>query len=134
MAISKAEIQVTWSSTNSIGLTAGSNSTSDAFSFSATSFNAMIQVKADNQGTPAAGDTVDFYLLYTLGDPDGASTDEYDSTTQGTYLGQLDTAAADPAIRTFTINPSAKGGKIYAVNNSAGRTISVSATLYETRG
>lgn len=134
MAITKAEVQITWAAANSQSVAAGGNATSDAFTFNAAAFSAMLTVKADNNGTPASGDTVDFYLLYTTGDPDGASTDEYDSTTQGTYLGQLDTFVTDPAQRTITVNPSAKGGKIYAVNSSAGRAITVSAVVYETRG
>lgn len=134
MAITKAETQITWAAANNLSIAAAGNGTSDAFTFNAAAFSAMITVKADNNGTPASGDTVDFYLLYTVGDPDGASSDEYDTTTQGTYLGQVDTNTTDPAQRTLTINPSAKGGKIYAVNNSAGRAITVSAAIYETRG
>ncbi len=134
MAITKAENQITWAAANSVSVAASGNATSDAFSFDATSLLAMITLKADNNGTPAAGDTVTFYLLYTTGDPDGASTDEYDSTTQGTPLAMLDTSVSDPAQTTVQICPSAKGGKIYAVNNNATRAITVSATMYETKG
>jgi hypothetical protein len=134
MAITKAETQIVWSAANNLSVSAGSTGTSDAFTFDATSFNATITLKADNNGTPASGDKVDFYLLYTNGDPDGTSSDEYDSATQGTWLATLDTNTNDPAQTTVSVNPSAKGGKIYAKNNAGSNGITVSATMYETKG
>ena len=134
MAITKAETQIVWSAANNLSISAGSTGTSDAFTFDATSFNATITLKADNNGTPTSGDKVDFYLLYTNGDPDGTSSDEYDSATQGTWLATLDTNTNDPAQTTVAINPSAKGGKIYAKNNAGSNGITVSATMYETKG
>lgn len=73
MAITKSETQITWAAANNLSVAASGNGTSDAFSFDTASLLAMITLKADNNGTPAAGDTVTFYLLYTTGDPDGAS-------------------------------------------------------------
>ncbi len=134
MAITKSETQIQWSAANSVSVAASGNATSDAFSFDTASILAMITLKADNNGTPAAGDTVTFYLLYTTGDPDGTGSDEYDSTTQGTLLAVVDTNITDPAQTTVEVCPSAKGGKIYAVNNNATRAITVSATMYETKG
>ena len=134
MAITKSETQIQWSAANSVSLAASGTTTSDAFVFDATSFLAMITLKADNNGTPASGDSVTFYLLYTTGDPDGTGADEYDTTTQGTLLALLDTNTSDPAQTTVAVNPSAKGGKIYAVNNNASRAITISATMYETKG
>ena len=134
MAITKSETQITWSAANSLSTSAGAANTSDAFNFDATSLLAMITLKADNNGAPAAGDTVTFYLLYTTGDPDGTGSDEYDSTTQGTLLAVVDTNITDPAQTTVEVCPSAKGGKIYAVNNSGGRAITISSTMYETKG
>lgn len=134
MAVTKALTQVTWAAATSVSVAASGNQTSDAFTFDATSINCTIQMKCDNSGTPAAGDTVTFYLLYTNGDVDAAeSADEYDTTTQGTLLAVVDTSITDPALTTVTINPSAKGGKVYAVNNNATRAITVSAQLYETK-
>lgn len=132
MAISKAENQIVWSAANNLSIAAAGNGTSDAFAFNNSSINAMITCKADNNTTPASGDTVEFYLLYTNGDPDGASSDEYDTTIQGTLLCVLDTNTTDPAQATMSVNPSAKGGKIYAVNKSATHSITVAATMYET--
>lgn len=134
MAVTKALTQITWSAATSLSIALSSNATSDAFTFDATSINATMQLKSDNAGTPAAGDTVEFYLLYTNGDVDASeSADEYDTTIQGTLLAVLDTFVTDPAITTVTINPSAKGGKIYAVNKSAARAAVVSAQMYETK-
>ena len=59
MVVANNERQVTWSSSNSVSVSAGSTQASDAASFSATAFAAMITLKADNGGTPASGDTVD---------------------------------------------------------------------------
>jgi hypothetical protein len=134
MAITKSETQITWSAANCLSVAASGTGTSDAFTFDGASLLAMITLKCDNAGAPAAGDTVTFYLLYTTGDPDGASSDEYDSTTQGTLLGVVDTFITDPAQTTVEVCPSAKGGKIYAVNNNATRAIVVAATMYETKG
>ena len=134
MAITKAENQITWSAANSVSVAASGNATSDAFSFDAASLLAMITLKADNNGTPASGDTVTFYLLYTTGDPDGTGADEYDTTTQGTPLAVVDTSVSDPAQVTVQVCPSAKGGKIYAKNNAGSNGITVSATMYETKG
>lgn len=132
MAISKSNTQVTWSSATSKAVGSSSNETSDAHTFSSNSVTAMITIKADHSGTPATGDTVDFFLLYTTGDPDAASSDEYDSVGHGMHIASLDTNADDPAIKTVEIPVSAKGFKVYAKNNDPNATITVSAEVYET--
>jgi len=124
------EIQITWSAANSLSIAFGANVTSDAFTYSTDSSFAHLQLKADNDGTPAAGDTVDFFLLLTCGDPDGAGADEYDTLNHAIPLGRLDTNSEDPALRTVNC-PIVKGGKLYAKNNSAGRAITVSACILE---
>ena len=53
--------------------------------------------------TPASGDTVDFYILYTTGDPDGAATDEYDTVAHAMHVTTLDTNSEDPARKTVEI-------------------------------
>lgn len=133
MAVSKVETQGTWAAANSLSIAAASNGTSDAFTIDGTTVGLSGSFKADNNGTPAANDTVSFYGLFTLGDPDGTGADEYDTTVQGTPLCTVDTNITDPAQTTVQFNHNIKGGKIYAVNNSAGRAITVSFTLYETR-
>jgi len=131
MAVANNEVQVEWSSSDSVSVTSESNQTSDAFSFTATAFAGMITLKADNAGTPASGDTIDFYLLPTCGDPDGDGSDEYpNDDSDGLFLAQLDTNANDPAIASVTI-PVTKGGKLYAKSNAASNSITVSACINE---
>jgi len=134
MAITVSEVQVEWSAAAYLSIAAAGNGTSDAFVTNQTCFQATIMCKADNDGEAASGDTVDFYLLATLGDPDGATTSEYGTTTQDIHLCTLDTNTTDPAICTVQIPMPLVGGKIYAVNNSAGRAITVSACILEQRG
>lgn len=124
------EIQIKWSAANSLSIAFGNNATSDVFTFSTNSSFAHIQLKADNDGVPALVDTVDFFLLLTCGDPDGEGADEYDTVDHAIPLGGLDTNKEDPVISTVNC-PIAKGGKLYAVNNSAGRAITVSACILE---
>ena len=131
MAVSKSEIQVLWSTANSLSISSSSNGTSDEFSFDATAFAAKIELKADNGGTPASGDTVTFYLLEALGDPDGTGSDEFATTGHPKLLAILDTNTEDPAIKVVDLPLPGKKGKIYAVNNSSGRSITVSACIYE---
>jgi hypothetical protein len=131
MALANNEIQIQWSGANSVSVSAGGNQTSDTFSFSQTAIDAMITLKADNAGTPASGDTVEFYLLATCGDPDGSGSDEFPlNNSDGILLAVLDTYANDPTVRTVAC-PIAKGGKLFAKNYSSGRAIAVSACVNE---
>lgn len=130
VTLANNEIQVEWTGTASVSVGAGANVTSDVFAFSVNGSFAHIQIKAKNDGTPAASDTMDFFLLLTCGDPDGAGADEYDTINHAIPLGTLDTNSEDPALRTVNC-PMVKGGKLYAVNNSAGRAITISACILE---
>ena len=131
MAVSNNEQQVTWSSSNSVNVSASGTQTSDAVTFSTTAFAAMITLKADNGGTPASGDTVDFYALLSCGDPDGSGSDEFpNDDSDGMFLARLDTNADDPATMTVAL-PVARTVKIYARNDSSGRAITVSACINE---
>ena len=133
MAVTHTEIQVTWDSgsdTNSLAAAAAEASDTEVFNTAAV--DAMITCKADNGSTPVAGDTVDFYALYSTGDPDGASTAEFDTTTQGEFLCTVDTFADDPAIRTVPLRTAASEFQVYAVNNGAS-TVTVSAGWVEVR-
>ena len=131
MAVANNEIQVQWSGSNSVSVSAGGTQTSDTFNFSQTVIDAMITLKADNAGTPASGDTVEFYLLATCGDPDGASSDEFPlNNGDGLLLAVLDTYTNDPTIKTVAC-PVAKSGKLFAKNYSSGRAITVSACINE---
>jgi len=132
MAIANNEIQVQWSSANSVSVSAGGSQTSDAFSFSATAFDAMVTLKADNNGTPASGDRVEIYALQSCGDPDGASATEYPAGAgDGVLLAVLDTYANDPMIKTVSLPVAAPYLKIFAKNNAASNAITVSACINE---
>lgn len=133
MAITRNEIQVQWGAVNSVSVASGSEETSDSFAVDATCFQAMLQAKADHGGTPASGDVVRFYLLATLGDPDGDVADEYGTDEQDVFLLALDTNADDPAVASVQIPMPIKGGKILAKNDGAS-AITVSAIILEQRG
>ena len=136
MAITRAETQVTWPTASNTGsVTAGSNVTSEEFNLDATCINAQISLKADNSTTPAADDQIYMWLIQTSGDPDGASTDEFDTVLHALLLGILDTNDEDPAILTVPLPLPQKGGKLYAEGATAGttNTITVSATITEQR-
>lgn len=87
MASSRVETQITWSSANSVSVAAGATSTSDAFTFNVEDWDAALQLSADNDGTPASGDTVTFSVAFTAGDILG------DSSTAAA-AGQTDLQAA----------------------------------------
>jgi hypothetical protein len=139
MAITRAETQVQWSAANSVSVGIGGTQTSDEINLDATCVAAQITVKADNSGTPAADDQIDFYLLQTSGDPDGASTDEFDTTGHALFLCRLDTYTTgdgeDPAIKTVPLPIPQKGAKLYATGADSGTStaITVSATITEQR-
>lgn len=134
MASSRVETQITWSSASSLSVSSGATQTSDAFTFNAEDWAAAVQLSADNDGSPAAGDTVTFYIAYTAGDILGNSGSDYDTAEHATYLATLDTVAAntpgeDPARVTVPIDATALGFQIIAKNNSSGRAITVRARV-----
>lgn len=132
MAVSKAGQQVTFSSANSVAVSADSQTTSDAITLSSNSVAAQITLKSDHSGSPSLGDTVDFYILYSTGDPDGSTTDEFDTSGHALHLAILDLNIEDPAQKTVDIPVSAKSFKIYIDNNSSASSITCSAEIYET--
>lgn len=136
MTISRTETQVTWPTASNTGsLTASSTLTSETVTLDATCFQAQIHLYTDNTGTIGSGDTVDFYILQTGGDPIGTGSDVYDNTNvaHARWLARLDTNAADPAQVTVPLPLPQKSFKIYAVNNSAD-AITIGATITEQRG
>ena len=68
MAITKEQDQVKWSASNSTSVSAGSNDTSDEVAIHDTAIGGRVVVKADNAGTPAAGDVLFIKILYEIGD------------------------------------------------------------------
>ena len=136
MAVSKAGQQVTFSSANSLAVSGDSQATSDTIALSSNSVAAQMPLKSDHSGSPLSGDTVDFYILYSTGDPDGSTSDEFDTSGHALHLAILDLNVEDPAQKTVDIPVSAKSFKIYVDNNSAtpgsSGVITCSAEIYET--
>lgn len=140
MASSRNETQITWSTASSLSISNGSNGTSDAFTFDASDWSCALQINADNNGTPASGDTLDVYILWTAGDVLGDSASDYDTVEHAQKLCTLDTYSTntpgeDPARRTVLLSSVAPlGFKLYAVNNSSGRSITIRARAVTLRG
>lgn len=132
MAVSRSEVQVQWSSSDSVSVTAAGNQTSDAATLQSSLLGGSVQLKADNAGTPSDGDTIDFYLLPTLGDPDGSGSDEYPAgDDHGIYLGTIDTYAQDGDNLVVALPVLCKSAKIYAKSNASSNAITVSACILQ---
>lgn len=137
MALAHNEVQVTWGagSENSgdVPHDGTQANTSNTANLADTAFQAQIELKADNTDTPASGDTVDFWLLQTLGDPDGTGSNEFETDEQGTFLATLDTNADDPAISVVELPIPSVGVQVKAKNQAAFNS-TVSATILEQTG
>ena len=131
MAIAQNGIQIYWNENYSFLIPASTNKMSDIFSFSETTVQASVEVKANTGGTPASGDTVEFYLLATIGNPDNVSDIEYASTDHGIFLATLDTNTDNPAVKIITIPMPLLGGIIYAKSNASANSITISTIILE---
>lgn len=140
MASSRVSTQITWSAANSITLNSNSAQTSDAFTYNAETWEAALQLSADNSGTPASGDTVDVWIAYTAGDVLGDGGDDYDTTEHAQKIATLDTYSSntpgeDPARKTVPIDTAGKGFKVIATaNQGASRSVTFRAMVVEHRG
>lgn len=115
------KINIKWSGARSISVSAGAATTSDVFLTDGNAVGLWGTFKANNAtATPTAGDTVDVYLLGSVGDPDGSGTYEYPSadTTHGIFITTLDTLVTDPAIKSAAL-PAFEFNKLRIVNNAA---------------
>lgn len=135
----REETQIQWGGSASKSVSSGGNQTSDAVTFNASDWAAAIQIDADNDSTPATGDTLDVYILWTAGDVDGSAGDDYDTPEHAQHLCNLNThsgsGGADPCRKTVDLGSiPAKAFKLYAKNNSAGRAITIRARLITQRG
>lgn len=132
-------VQITWSAANNVSVSAAGNETSDVVEFDDAAVEAMLCLKVDNPTTDEANDAdVDFYILYTSGDPDGSDADEYDTEEHAKHLANLntdptETPGENPARTHVQISTAAKGFKLYVVNNGATDDIIVSAKMTEKR-
>ena len=136
MAITRHETKVLWAASNSATVAPAGSQTSDIVTLDQTCFQARILLKADNSaGTPNAADIINFYVLETSGDPDGAGADEYATINHGILLWALDTSDDDPARAQTDLPVPQKGLTIYAegITNTTVNNIEVSATITELR-
>lgn len=135
MASSRTETGITWSSAAYIDISSGTTSSaSDAFAFNVEDWDAAVTVYADNQGTPASGDTVDVYIEWTTGSVDGSAGDDYDTVKGAQWIARLNTYSTDsdgedPQQKTVSISTAQKGFKLVGKNNSGGRTIRLRAEV-----
>lgn len=106
---------------------AGGNDESAVTNLHATTFNAKLRLKADNDGTPAANDTMTFKIKYDT------STFDAETTAHAEELVTLDTNAEDPAVKDIRIDPNSDTFVVRTVNNSSGRAITPSVELVEQR-
>lgn len=142
MASSRNQQQVTWSS-GSTSVTLSSNntrSTSDAMTLSVEDWDGDLHLYADNSGTPASGDTVDFYIHYSTGDLNADASDDYATNEHAEFLCKLDTYASntpgeDPASKIIPIRCTAGKFKISCEGPQvASRNIVCRARLETHRG
>lgn len=104
---------------------------SDAVAVSANAVGGAIAVLIDNQSTPAAGDTVDLWIAWSV---DGTN---YDTDEHAQPLGRMSTVGADdpgedPARETFDLFnlPGKQSFKLIArANQGATRNIVISAVF-----
>ena len=138
--MTREETQITWNAATSKSVGQASTETSDAFTFNAGCWDAAIQLSADNDGSPAAGDLIEFRILYTNGDILGDSGDDFDTAEHAALIAVLDTWASstpgeDPARLTVPLpTMAAKGFMLRASNKSTGRAITVRARVVELVG
>lgn len=139
MANSKNETQVTWSSGASVTVNSASIVWSDAFTFNADDMEAELQVNADNQGTPASGDTCTVYVAYSTGDILGDSGNDFATPEHAEFAMLLDTyptntPGEDPANRTAPLRVAPTACKIgVSCPNAATRNIVVRARIATAR-
>jgi len=138
MALTRAEVQATFSAANSAVIDDGQAITSDAITPHANATPlAMLHVQADVTAGAAinATDTVDVFILYTGGDREGSGSDDYDTVEHAVFVCTLNLAAADPARASREVSIQCKGYQIRFVNNStvSDRQTTVSANLTEQR-
>lgn len=126
---SNSELQVTWGGTNTQDVSGGGSQTSDVVSLTDGAIQLAALIKADHQGAPDSGDVIEFVFQYTIGDPDGSSSDEY-STENHSFSATVSVFDEDPAIAYIQLPAPIKSLQII-VNNTGTGTVTASATIME---
>lgn len=142
MAASHEEVQVLWSSANTITLSDVNYHDSDEFTISADYTDLQVTVRADNAGTPASGDVCEVLFLATSGDVDNAAgANDYPGFTtttsaQANPIALLDTYVYDPDMTTRVLPAGGSKGKlrVRASGWTSGHNIVVAARLSARKG
>jgi len=131
------EEAVLWSSSVSKTVSSGTIQWSDALTVDPNYWDPVLQVEADNAGTPASGDTCVVYIARSNGDiADAAGGDDFDSDEHGEQVAVLDTYASntpgeDPARKSIPVQIG--GCKSYKIGvlcaQAATRNINVKARM-----
>lgn len=139
MASSRTETQVPWGGSNTKSLNTNSWFVTDEVLFNGEDWDGEVQIRADNSGTPASGDTVEVRILYTAGDLDngGGPNDYPDVNTAGSTAARAEFAALldtynnyDPDGTTVPVRTGHKGFKIAArAAQGATRAITLAVRL-----
>lgn len=111
MPSSLVETQFLWSGAASRTVTSSAMVWTDPITLNAEDWDGMITMSADNQGTPASGDTATFYLGRSTGDVLGDTGNDFDTDEHAPLLAVLDTFASntpgeDPARLTIPVEIS----------------------------
>jgi hypothetical protein len=132
MGLLRVESLISWPTAQATQ-TASVNATyypSEEYVFSDADVGCSVQVRADNSGTPSAGDVLNVYIAWSNGDLEsGGGSNDYDTDLAAQFLMQLDTFTGSPlngiVIKTLPIDPM--GGKAFKllVNAPAGATHSI---------
>ena len=132
MAISKTLYQIEWSGSDSQSVSSSGNATSDARAIADNAISGTLLIKADNAGTPAAGDAITARILYEIGDPDADpdTADEYTTAEHAAPI-EIDTNLEDPAIIRVPIDVTMNSFKLYVENGASSNSITVSAQYAE---
>lgn len=116
MSSTKPETQITWpTSQASVTVNTAALTWSETVPLNVEDWEGVIQVSADNAGTPAAGDVCNVYIGYTSGDVLGDSGADFDTDKHAAFLMQLDTYSTngeDPARKSAPIRTGATGYRL----------------------
>jgi hypothetical protein len=111
MASSKNEQQILFGGSANVTVTNANMVWSDTVTLNVEDWVGALQVRADNLGSPAVGDTCLVYVAWSLGDVDGSAGNDFDTERNCEFLMYMNTAPStgdDPAIKTQTLNLSGK--------------------------
>lgn len=141
MASSKNEQQVLWSAAPSITLSSAARQDCDEIVLNAEDISGLVQISADNLGTPAGGDVVRVFAKWTTGDVLGDGGNDYDTSEHAEPLCVLDTYPSntpgeDPARMSVDVSLENKKALRISVEapQAATRSIVVRARIVTYRG